>query len=244
MSEPKSRDGLDRPERVGVATRTSRFYRLCTLVVLCALISALTIFRSFDSALSTIVDFWSRDPHPPNLLEDPAREFKDDVWPLRQQTPWDISTDYPYPRKLQYDVAEGTWLRLDVHPRTGEIVFDMLGDIYCLSAEAYSQEQLTSGHHTKAVPILLGVPHDSDPHFSPDGDRIVFRSDAGLGVENIWVMNYTSCEEMNLRPSHPTGQLLNALESQGEEKLLAIGHRETAERKQRRLVREGRAGGA
>ncbi|KAH8100212.1 hypothetical protein BXZ70DRAFT_893558 [Cristinia sonorae] len=175
--------------------------------------------------------------------DDPAREWKDDVWPIRPQTPWDISTDYPYPRKLEYDVTEGTWLRLDVHPKTGEIVFDMLGDIYCLPAHAYSQVQLTSGSPTKAVPILLGVPHDSDPHFSPNGDRIVFRSDAGLGIENIWVLNYTSCEQMDLRSPHGSVTLLDALNLQeAEEKLLAEGLKETEERRQRRMIREGRHG--
>ncbi|KAJ7698804.1 hypothetical protein B0H16DRAFT_1749589 [Mycena metata] len=42
-----------------------------------------------------------------------ASEWKDDVWPIREQTPWDISTDYAYPRVVEYDVTEGTWLRLD-----------------------------------------------------------------------------------------------------------------------------------
>ena len=65
----------------------------------------------------------------PALLADPAEEWKDDVWPIREQTPWDISTDFPFPRKLEYDVTEGTWLRLDVHPKTGEVIFDLLGDI-------------------------------------------------------------------------------------------------------------------
>ena len=55
-------------------------------------------------------------------LQDPASEWKDNVWPLRPPTPWDISTDYPYNRSLEYDVQEGTWLRLDVHPATGDIV--------------------------------------------------------------------------------------------------------------------------
>ena len=59
---------------------------------------------------------------------DPGYGWKDDIWPLRPQQPWDISTDFPHPRKLTYDVEEGTWLRLDVSPK-GEIVFDMLGEL-------------------------------------------------------------------------------------------------------------------
>lgn len=175
---------------------------------------------------------------------DPSSQWKDDVWPIREQTPWDISTDYPFPRKLEYDVTEGTWLRLDVHPKTGEIVFDMLGDLYCLPADAYSRSHLTSSLSSPARPILLGVPHDSDPHFSPEGDRIVFRSDAGLGVENIWVMEWTGCDNMNVRSESGALRLLDALEAmEDDDTLLASGVKETAERRQRRLIREGRLTG-
>lgn len=62
----------------------------------------------------------------PGVKEDKAYGWKDDIWPIRPQQPWDISTDFPHPRKLKYDVEEGTWLRLDVSSE-GEIVFDMLG---------------------------------------------------------------------------------------------------------------------
>ncbi|TFK52226.1 hypothetical protein OE88DRAFT_1678246 [Heliocybe sulcata] len=177
-----------------------------------------------------------------NAYLDPAEEWKDDVWPIREQTPWDISTDYPYPRKLGYDVEEGTWLRLDVHPKSGDIVFDMLGDIYCLPAAEY-----TRGDHvrpTTARAVLTGVPHDSDPHFSPDGDRIVFRSDAELGLENIWVMKWSSCEDMDVRSStRGKEELLEALVlGDKDADILAKGIQETAERKRRRLLREGRLG--
>ncbi|KAL6308701.1 hypothetical protein BKA93DRAFT_763864 [Sparassis latifolia] len=174
-------------------------------------------------------------------LEDPSSGWKDDIWPIREQTHWDISTDYPFPRKLEYDVTEGTWLRLDVHPQTGEIVFDMLGDLYCLPAHAYSPSQLASGDISVARRVLLGVPHDSDPHFSPDGQKLVFRSDAELGVENIWVIPWTGCEIMDVRRDDASGQLAAALQVQHhEEELLASGVKESAQRKHNRLVREGR----
>src|SRR5690349_2435982 len=35
----------------------------------------------------------------------PASEWQDNIWPIREQTPWDISTDYHYPRMLEYDVT-------------------------------------------------------------------------------------------------------------------------------------------
>ncbi|KAF7790973.1 hypothetical protein EIP86_001932 [Pleurotus ostreatoroseus] len=176
----------------------------------------------------------------PLVAFDAASEWKDDVWPIREQTPWDISTDYPYPRLLEYEVSEGTWLRLDVHPKTGDIVFDMLGDLYCLPGESYLTGEIKKS--SRAHPVLLGVPHDSDPHFSPDGTKLVYRSDAELGVENIWVTEWKGCEKMDVRPNGAQGALLDALKTQKEEEdLLAQGVKETPERNHRRLLREGRA---
>ncbi|KAH7914053.1 hypothetical protein BJ138DRAFT_1177560 [Hygrophoropsis aurantiaca] len=191
-------------------------------------------------------------------IDDPASEFKDDVFPFRPLAPWDISTDFPHPRTLTYDVEQGTWLRLDVHPISGDIVFDIVGDLYCLPASAYTQLNNSTQYPevngtratslltpTKARPILLGVPHDADPHFSPDGDRLVFKSDAELGVDNIWVMPWTGCNQMDLRPAHThthtDSELVTALAAkEHEDQLLAAGVPETASRKQRRLLREGR----
>ncbi|KAH7890028.1 hypothetical protein F5I97DRAFT_626000 [Phlebopus sp. FC_14] len=173
--------------------------------------------------------------------DDPASEFKDDTFPLRQQDPWDISTDFPYPRTLAYDVEEGTWLRLDVHPVSGDIVFDMAGDIYCLPASSYSEDSLTNGIKTQAIPVLTGVPHDADPRFSPEGDRLAFRSDAGLGVDNIWVMPWPieGCAAMDVRSPSVMNAEANVLKEY-EDGLLAQGVKETEERRLRRLSREGR----
>ena len=177
--------------------------------------------------------------------DDPASEWKDDTWPLRPQTPWDISTDFQYPRNLEYDVSEGTWLRLDVHPKSGDVVFDMVGDLYCLPAAEIVNQTATTGV-ARARPILLGVPYDSDPHFSPEGERLVFRSDAELGVENIWVMEWKGCVAMDVRAVGTESKDLNeALRLKDtEEEMLAAGIKETGNRKYRRLVREGRSGGA
>jgi hypothetical protein len=132
------------------------------------------LLLSVAATLSTFLPFLRSQSFKTAPKPFAAPEWRDDVWPIREQTHWDISTDYAYPRVLEFDVTEGTWLRLDVSP-TGDIVFDMLGDVYCLpSAEVNAVSGAIS-----ARPILLGVPHDSDPHFSPDGDKIVFRSDAG-----------------------------------------------------------------
>lgn len=178
----------------------------------------------------------------PLSLYDPADEWQDDTWPLRNQTPWDISTDYPFPRSLEYDVEEGTWMRLDVHPTSGDIVFDLIGDLYCLPGEAYLPGPRDTP--SRARPILLGVPHDTEPRFSPDGKQLAFRSDAELGVDNAWLMNWEGCDEMDVRPSSASGPLLDALvSSRYEEDLLGAGIKETIYRKPRRLLREGRMGG-
>ncbi|EJD43843.1 hypothetical protein AURDEDRAFT_145360 [Auricularia subglabra TFB-10046 SS5] len=154
----------------------------------------------------------------------PLQQWKDDVWPFREQEAWDISTDYPHTRKLSYEVSEGTWLRLDVHPTSGEIVFDMLGDLYCLAPPS-----------TTAHVITRGVPHDSDAHFSPRGDMLAFRSDAGLGLDNIWVMPWRGCASMGLEQG---GQW----EPHGRENQGVDPGPETPRERARRLIAEGRAG--
>lgn len=226
------------PRSFSPPTARSRFARLLLLL------SAAGTLSYFLPGL------WTRDVAVSERVEsplavDPASEWRDNVWPLREQTPWDISTDFPFPRKIEYTVTEGTWLRLDVHPKNGDVVFDMLGDIYCLPGEAYLANPNfdDAANGAKARPVLVGVPHDSDPHFSPAGDKLVFRSDAGLGVENIWVTEWKGCDGMDVRPTVAEGELLDALEHLDEEDMLANGLKETELRKQRRLVREGRLRG-
>lgn len=172
---------------------------------------------------------------------DPAAEWKDDVFPLRPPTPWDISTDYSHPRKLEYDVQEGTFLRLDVHPTSGDIVFDMVGDLYCLPG---AQALHPSNVAISARPILQGIPYDSNPRFSPTGDRLVFKSDAELGVENIWVMEWQGCDGMDLRATDTKEDLREALRNKFlHEELLIRGVKEDVTRTQQRLIREGRING-
>ncbi|KAG6907448.1 hypothetical protein DXG01_008832, partial [Tephrocybe rancida] len=171
--------------------RPPTFIRIFKYLVLCS--AAVTLSNILPTSWSALrIHSRVSEVSFKATFSDPASEWEDNVWPLREQTSWDISTDFPFPRKLEYDVTEGTWLRLDVHPKSGDIVFDMLGDLYCLPAADVAAKGLT-----KARPILLGAPYDSDPHFSPEGDRLVFRSDAELGVENIWVTIWKGCEAMD-----------------------------------------------
>jgi hypothetical protein len=195
-----------------------------------------SIIGTEDRAIATFKSSWP-----------PADDWDDNVYPLRPSEPWDISTDFPHPRTLEYDVTEGTWLRLDVHPATGDIIFDMAGDIYCLPADAYNGPNRTSGSEVTGIntahPIIRGVPHDSDPHFSPDGGSFVFRSDAESGVENIWVTPWSSCRDLSLeRDSDPS--LTEALaQKHNDDVKMVQGVRETDLQKHRRLLREGRSKG-
>jgi Tol biopolymer transport system component len=78
-------------------------------------------------------------------------------------------------RWLRYTAEEGTWMSVDVSPDGETIVFDLLGDLYTVSIDGGEATRLTSG---------MGF--DSQPRFSPEGDRIVFVSDRS-GGENVWI---------------------------------------------------------
>ena len=77
-------------------------------------------------------------------------------------------------RTISFETNEGTWMSLDVSPDGKTIVFELLGDIYSIP--------IAGG---EAKPVLTGLAFDSQPHFSPDGSRIVFVSDRD-GAQNIW----------------------------------------------------------
>ena len=115
-----------------------------------------------------------------------ADQWLDDIFPYRPQSQWNISSSaYAYPRTLNYTVTEGTWLRLDVHPISSAILFDMVGTLFCLPS--------TGG---TAVPIFApSVAYDTEPRFSPDGSHFLYRSDDGIGIDNIWLIPFTGCHE-------------------------------------------------
>ncbi len=80
-------------------------------------------------------------------------------------------------RELKFTTDEGTWISVDVSPDGKQIVFDLLGHIYLMPIAGGEAKAITSGQG-----------FDSMPHFSPDGDRIVFISDRS-GAENVWLAN-------------------------------------------------------
>ncbi len=92
---------------------------------------------------------------------------------------WDVTNpkgDFNF-KEHQFSTDEGTWMNLDVSPDGKTIVFDLMGDIYSMP--------ITGG---KATALRTGIPFEVQPHFSPNGKKIAFTSDAG-GGDNIWVMN-------------------------------------------------------
>ena len=80
-------------------------------------------------------------------------------------------------RQVPINVAEGSWMDVDVSPDGRRIAFTLLGDIYTMPIEGGA-----------ATRIAEGLAWDVHPRFSPDGTRIAFTSDRG-GGDNIWLMN-------------------------------------------------------
>jgi Tol biopolymer transport system component len=80
-------------------------------------------------------------------------------------------------RHITFDTDEGTWMSVDRSPDGQHIVFDLLGDLYTLS--------ITGG---RATPVTQGLPFDTQPVYSPNGQWIVFVSDRS-GAENLWLVH-------------------------------------------------------
>lgn len=110
-----------------VWTRVTRWpwFRVLVLVLAVQVHWILDAWNPF-LRLSAITN-WHKDAQATE--KKPWNDWNDDLFPYNgEPMHWDISEDFKYyTRKLEYDVTEGTWLRLDIHPRSGEVIFDMLG---------------------------------------------------------------------------------------------------------------------
>lgn len=91
---------------------------------------------------------------------------------------WDVANPEGIPfSDAEFTVDQGTWMNLDVSPDGKTIAFDLLGDIYTMPVSG-----------GQATCVRSGLAWEVQPRFSPDGQKILFTSDAG-GGDNIWVMN-------------------------------------------------------
>lgn len=95
----------------------------------------------------------------------------------KKEDKWDVNNPPGTFKEAELSVEEGTWMNLDVSPDGKTIVFDLLGDIFSLAIEGGTATALRSG-----------LAWEVQPRFSPDGQQILFTSDAG-GGDNIWIMN-------------------------------------------------------
>lgn len=89
-------------------------------------------------------------------------------------------------RTFEFDLTEGSWIALDVSPDGQNIVFDFLGDLYTMSITGGTATQLTEG-----------MQFDSQPRYSPDGEKVIFISDES-GGENVWTIDLASKEKKQI----------------------------------------------
>jgi len=88
--------------------------------------------------------------------------------------PWDITATGQPHRDVRFSVDEGTWMNVSVSPDGALLAFDLLGDIYRLPAAG-----------GRATVIHGGPAIQRSPRFSPDGDRLIYLSDAS-GGDDVW----------------------------------------------------------
>jgi imidazolonepropionase-like amidohydrolase/Tol biopolymer transport system component len=90
---------------------------------------------------------------------------------------WDVNAPPGERREIPIDVRSGTWMSVDVSPDGSRVLFDLLGDLYELPIAGGDAKSLTSG-----------LAWDMQPHYSPDGNSILFTSDRA-GGDNLWLMD-------------------------------------------------------
>lgn len=94
----------------------------------------------------------------------------------KEKKKWDVNDPPGSYKTARFTTTEGTFMSVDVSPDGKELVFDLLGDIYSMPVTGGEAKLLRGGHA-----------FELQPRFSPDGQWIVFTSDAS-GGDNIWLM--------------------------------------------------------
>src|SRR5690554_6574920 len=90
---------------------------------------------------------------------------------------WNVNNPQGEFKDIHIKTSEGTWMNVDMSPDGKYIVFDMLGDIYRISAKGGDAELLVGG-----------IAWHMQPVYSPNGKYIAYTSDAD-GGDNIWIMD-------------------------------------------------------
>lgn len=95
------------------------------------------------------------------------------------------------------ETNEGTFMNLDSSPVTGDIVFELLGNIFLLPE-----------NEKKAIQLTEGLSWDSYPIFSPDGKKIAFISDRS-GIDMVYTMNIDGSLIKQIKASKSDGAILS-----------------------------------
>ena len=93
-------------------------------------------------------------------------------------------------RTISFTTDEGTWMSLDISSDGKSIIFDLVGDIYLMPFRGGEAKRITSG-----------IAFDSQPVFSPNGEKISFISDRG-GSENLWIADVSGNNPKQLSKSN------------------------------------------